>query len=341
MEDERIVIQAIPSRRAAEVCTLVPEDESDNPDVRPLRLKVIKPPSGWQLIDVGELWRHRELLFFFAWRDVKVRYRQTLLGAGWAVVQPLLMMVVFTIFLGRVAGAGSTDLPYPLFVYTGLLPWMFFSSAIASAGNSVVSSESIITKIYFPRLLVPFAAVAATVVDCCCALGMLLLMLLYYRVWPGATLLLVPVLIALTGLLALGIGTLLAAMNVAYRDVKYVIPFMIQLWMFATPAIYMQVSSAAGLDQLRPESAAVAGLETAAADADVARPAGHDRYASVSMPLFRLNPMNGFVAFFRAAVLGTPLPWAQLAAGTAITAVALGVGVFYFRRVENTFADVI
>ena len=337
------MLQAVTSPASDDVFALDgPREESVTDATPPLPLKVITPPSGWQLVNVGELWRHRELLFFFAWRDVKVRYKQTVLGAAWAVIQPLLMMVVFTAFLGRMAGANSTALPYPLFVFAGLLPWMFFSSAIASAGNSVVSSESIITKIYFPRLLVPFAAVAATFVDCLCTLGTLALMLLYYRVWPGPALLLVPVVIALTGLLALGIGTLLAAMNVAYRDVKYVIPFLIQLWMFATPAIYLP--SELGTSLANHESSRTATSRSAAPAEETASThplANRTGEESAATSLLRLNPMNGIVAFFRAAVLGGALPWGQLAQGAALTAAALGLGLFYFRRVENTFADVI
>ncbi len=334
------MLEALTSATSKDLCALaVPREERETTVATPQRLKIITPPSGWQLINIGELWRHRELLFFFAWRDVKVRYKQTLLGAAWAVIQPLMMMVVFTAFLGRLAGADAMAVPYPLFVFVGLLPWMFFSSAIASAGNSVVSSESIITKIYFPRLLVPFAAVAATFVDCLCALGMLAVMLLYYGVWPGATLLLVPVVIVVTGLLALGIGTLLAALNVAYRDVKYVIPFLIQLWMFATPAIYIEANS--GREHQAESISATASSAGTVVETSGAPHSSTSTLASFAKPLVHLNPMNPLVTFFRAAVLGRPLPWTELAGGLAVTIGALGLGMFYFRRVENTFADVI
>ena len=202
---------------------------------------LIRPAQGWQSINFGELWQFRELIFFLTWRDVKVRYKQTLLGAAWAILQPLLMMVIFTIFFGRLAGVPSGGFPYPLFAYAGLLPWTFFSTAIANAGNSVVGSERLITKIYFPRLAVPFAAVGAAVVDFLIAFGLLIVMMVYYQVAPGPGLLLVPAICAVILLAALGVGTLLAALNVAYRDFRYVIPFLVQVWMFATPSVYMQV----------------------------------------------------------------------------------------------------
>lgn len=317
----------------------VPRDVDESADNSSLPLKVIEPASGWQLLNLGELWRYRELLYFFAWRDVKVRYKQTLLGAGWAIIQPLLMMAVFTIFLSRMAGIESGDIPYPLFVYAGLLPWMLFATGIASAGNSVVSSESIITKIYFPRLLVPFASVAAAVVDSACALAVLFVMLLYYRIWPGWSILLVPGIIGLTSIAALGVGTLLAALNVAYRDVKYVIPFLVQMWMFATPAIYMQVEPVAqedGLSVARP-SAIESGMPAPAVNSG-----GREASLSANVKaLLALNPMNSMVAFFRAAVLGRRLPWSPLLLGVCVSVSILVLAVLYFRRVESTFADVI
>ncbi|HEY2252152.1 MAG TPA: ABC transporter permease [Planctomycetaceae bacterium] len=317
---------------------LRPAEDADG-----LRLKVITPPIGWQVIDLAELWRYRELLYFFAWRDVKVRYKQTLLGAAWAVIQPLLMMVVFTAFLGRLAGQPAGDAPYPLYVFAGLVPWMFFATAVGSASNSVVSSESIITKIYFPRMLVPFAAVGAAVVDCVCALGVLLAMLAYYRVWPGWSILLVPLIIGLIGIAALGVGTLLAALNVAYRDVKYAIPFLLQLWMFATPAIYMGPGVEPASDMAAPNAAHAT---TSQGPAPLADPGA--KTASLKSQLLpdlkdilKLNPMNRFVRFLRAAALGRPLPWIDLVWGAAIAVAVLGFGVVYFRRIENTFADII
>ncbi|HKI18764.1 MAG TPA: ABC transporter permease [Isosphaeraceae bacterium] len=268
----------------------------------------IRPAQGWQWINFGELWQFRELVYFLTWRDVKVRYKQTLLGAAWAILQPLMMMVVFTIFFGRMAGVSSGDLPYPLFAYAGLLPWTFFATAIAAAGNSVVGSERMITKIYFPRLAVPFAAVGAAVVDFLIAFGLLIGMMVYYRIAPGWGLLLVPAIFGAILLAALGVGTLLAALNVAYRDFRYVIPFMVQIWMFATPTVYMQPKTA---------------------------PAG-----SVQL-LLALNPMTSLITAFRASALGGTIPWNALGLAAAAVALAFFLCCLYFRKVEDGFADII
>src|SRR5271157_692738 len=269
---------------------------------------LIHPAQGWQLINFGELWQFRELIYFLTWRDVKVRYKQTLLGAAWAILQPLLMMFVFTIFFGRMAGVSSGGLDYPLFAYAGLLPWTFFATAIAAAGNSVVGSERLITKIYFPRLAVPFASVGAAVVDFLIAFGLLIAIMVYDRVAPGWGLLFVPVIFGAILLAALGVGTLLAALNVAYRDFRYVIPFLVQLWMFATPSVYMQ-----------PKDTASGWIHV----------------------LLALNPMTTLIAVFRASVLGGPVPWGPLAVALAAVALAFLLGCLYFRRVEDTFADII
>ncbi|MFI5459073.1 MAG: ABC transporter permease [Isosphaerales bacterium] len=299
---------------------------------------MIRPPQGWQLINVRELWKFRELVYFLTWRDVKVRYKQTVLGAAWAILQPLLMMVVFTIFFGRMAGVSSGDLPYPLFAYAGLLPWTFFATAIATAGNSVVGSERLITKIYFPRLAVPFAAVGAAIVDFLIAFGLLIAMMVYYRVPPGWGLLLVPAIFGSILLAALGVGTLLAALNVAYRDFRYVIPFLVQVWMFATPSVYMQVAD---------ESPVVASrLASPPAGAPTSRPpdageAGKRPLSPAVRAALALNPITGLIGAFRAAVLGGPIPWADLATSSVFSLLAFFVGCFYFRRVEDTFADII
>jgi lipopolysaccharide transport system permease protein len=269
---------------------------------------LILPPRGWQPINVRELWQFRELVYFLTWRDVKVRYKQTVLGAAWAILQPLLMMVIFTIFFGRMAGVSSGGFDYPLFAYTGLLPWTFFATAIANAGNSVVGSERLITKIYFPRLAVPFAAVGAAVVDFFCAIGMLVAMMIYYRVAPGPGLILMPLVFAGILLAALGVGTLLAALNVAYRDFRYVIPFLVQLWMFATPTVYMQPKAASsGWGQV----------------------------------VLMLNPMTSLVAAFRASALGGPIPWEGLVVSSTAVVLVFLLGCLYFRKVEDRFADII
>jgi lipopolysaccharide transport system permease protein len=277
----------------------------DSPE---LQITVIRPPRGWQLINFRELWRFRELVYFLTWRDVKVRYKQTLLGAAWAILQPAMMMVIFTIFFARMAGVPSGDIPYPLFAYAGLLPWTFFASAISNAGNSVVGSERLVTKIYFPRLAFPFASVGAAVVDFAMALVLLVGMMIYYGFMPGLGLLLALLLFTSTLLAALGMGALLAALNVAYRDFRYVIPFMVQMWMFATPTIYMD-------------------------------PTGSK--ASRFQAVLALNPMTGLIASFRAAALDQPIPWSQFGLSTACAVLMFLIGCLYFRKVEDNFADII
>jgi lipopolysaccharide transport system permease protein len=313
----------------------LPTDEASQGEDRPVTL--VLPPRGWQLINLRELWQFRELTYFLAWRDVKVRYKQTVLGAAWAILQPLLMMVIFTIFFARLAGVASGSVPYPLFAYAGLLPWTFFATAIAAAGNSVVGSERLITKIYFPRLAIPFAAVGAAVADFVIAFGLLVAMMVFYRVAPGWGLLLVPVIFGSISLAALGVGTLLAALNVAYRDFRYVIPFLVQVWMFATPSVYMQVAD---------EPAVVASRPCALADAPTgpradAGDAGKRPLSAAVRTALALNPMTGLIGSFRAAVLGGPIPWGKLAATSGCAILAFLVGCFYFRRVEDSFADII
>jgi lipopolysaccharide transport system permease protein len=288
------------------IVTAVAQPIPDEPPTQPTI--VIDPPRGWQLVNVRELWRFRELVYFLAWRDVKVRYKQTVLGAAWAILQPLLMMVVFTIFFSRLAGVPSGDLPYPLFAYAGLLPWTFFATAITTAGNSIVGSERLITKIYFPRLAVPFAAVGAAVVDFVIAFGLLLVMMLYYRIAPGFGLLLTPLIFGMIALAALGIGTFLAALNVAYRDVRYVIPFLVQIGMFATPTVYMQPKAA---------------------------PSGWTQV------LLALNPMTSLIGAFRASTLGGPISWWQIGMASAAVVIVFGVSCLYFRTIEDGFADII
>jgi len=278
---------------------------------------VIEPDAGWTGLGLGEVWKHRELLLVLTWRDIKARYKQTLLGAGWAVFQPALVMVVFTVFLARMGGVPAGDLPYPLFVYAGLLPWTFFSNAVLSAGNSVVSSENLITKVYFPRLVIPFASAGAGLIDFGIALGGLVLLMAFYGIAPGWPILLAPLVVLLLTLAAVGIGTLVAALGVKYRDFRQVFPFLVQVGMFATPVIYMQPQQAALERSTLP---AVAG----------------------AVPLvLALNPVNGLIGFFRACFLGGPLPWADLAVSAGIVAGLFVVACLYFRRVESSFADII
>jgi lipopolysaccharide transport system permease protein len=311
----------------------------------PPTVTVIAPPRSWQFLNLRELWQYRELLMVLAWRDVTVRYKQTILGAAWAVLQPAMMMIVFTVFLGQMAQMDSGGVPYPVFVYAGLLPWTFFASAISSAGFSVVGNSQMVSKIYFPRLLIPMAAIAAAVVDFLIAFLLLIGLMCYWHneIHPGFGILLVPLLLALAAMAALGVGTLLAALNVVYRDLRHIIPFLVQIWMFATPTIYMSVEAH---DAAAPARAAVAdsqGIDAGAATAPHARPrhAGGTSVPGWVKNVLRLNPMTDLVGFFRAAVLGGPLPWARLAMSASIIAVACVVGLMYFRRVESGFADII
>lgn len=269
---------------------------------------VIEPRPGWQIVDVAELWRYRELLFFLAWRDVKVRYKQTVLGAAWAVLQPLATMIVFTICLGRVARNPEAGVAYPLFLFAGLLPWNFFAHAVTAAGNSVIGNQNLITKVYFPRLIIPMSATGASAVDFAVAFVVLLVLMLCYGSVPGWGLLVVPLLAVSIMIAALGMGMLLSALTVAYRDFRHAVPFMVQLWMFATPAIYLQDESTLGSPL---------------------------RVASL------LNPVHGLIVNFRAAMLGTPYDLGALAASLAISAGLLLVGSLYFRRTERGFADIV
>jgi lipopolysaccharide transport system permease protein len=274
----------------------------------PLPVMVIEPTSGWRLIDLGELWRYRELLFFLTWRDVQIRYKQTILGAAWAILQPLATMLVFSLFFGRVAASASSPVPYSLFVLAGLVPWMFFSNAIAAAGQSVVGSQSLVTKVFFPRLIIPMGAVGAGLVDFAIAFGLLVVMTAWQGAAPGWSSGLIPLVTLGLVIAALGVGTLLSALTVAYRDFRYVVPFLVQFWMFATPSIYLQAGS------------------------------GTDSRLSYLLPL---NPAYGLIANFREAMLGGPIDWYSLAVSGVVGVILFLVGCLYFRRVERDFADII
>jgi lipopolysaccharide transport system permease protein len=266
----------------------------------------IQPSAGWIGLDLRELWRYRDLGYFLIWRDLKVRYRQTLFGAGWAILQPVLLMLVFSAFLGQVEGIGRPDVPYPLFALAGLVPWTLFSQSLSSASNSVVTSQNLISKVYFPRLLLPVSSVASFVVDFVIASAVLLVALLVFGRVPPVTFVLVPVLGVFAVMAALAVGLWLAAINVQYRDVKYAIPFLIQVWLFASPVAYSSDLVPGGL-----------------------------------RGIFALNPMTGVIDGFRWATLGGPRPDATIAiAGIATVAMLVG-GLTYFRRVERTFADTI
>jgi lipopolysaccharide transport system permease protein len=273
-----------------------------------LPVTVIEAKAGWHLVDVRELWACRELLLFLVWRDVKVRYKQTVLGAAWAVLQPLALMVVFTVFLGRVASGTAAGDDYPLFVFAGLLPWTFFASAISSASQSVVGNQNLVTKVYFPRLVVPFSAVGTALVDFAVAFGMLIVLMVWHGVMPSWGALFAGVVLLGLVLAAAGVGVLLAALTVAYRDFRYVVPFAVQVWMFATCSIYL------------PADELMSGRARA---------------------LLPLNPAYGLISGFRQAMLGEVLDWYALGVSSAVSVALLVVGLLYFRRVERAFADII
>lgn len=274
-----------------------------------LPVTVIEPRSAWSVVNLRELWRYRELLYFLTWRDIKVRYKQTVFGVAWAVLQPLATMLAFTLFLGQASGvAGGLDYPYSLFVFAGLLPWLFFAGAVSSAGQSVVGNQNLVTKVYFPRLIIPFSAAGVGLLDFLIGLGLLLVLMGVNGVWPGPSFLWVPVLMLLLLTAALGVGTLLSALTVAYRDFRFVVPFLVQLWMFATPSIYMRADQALG------ES------------------------AQAWLPL---NPAYGLIVNFRQAALGGPMDWYALGVSGTVSVALLAIGCLYFRRVERNFADII
>jgi lipopolysaccharide transport system permease protein len=280
------------------------------PPADDLPVTVIERRPGWHLFDLAELWRYRELLYFLTWRDVKLRYKQTVLGAGWAVIQPLATMFVFSTFFGNMKDVAEHlgSLPYPLFVYAGMLPWAFFSSALTSAGQSVVSNQNLVTKVYFPRLLIPVGATGAHLVDFAVAFVLLLALMLSYGVLPGPGMLLVVPLLLLLVVAALGVGTFLAALTVEYRDFRFVVPFLVQLWLFATPCIYLPTN---------PDAPA---------------------WQAWVLPL---NPAYGLILNFRQAVLGGGLDGYSLAVSAAVGVASFVAGCLYFRRVERGFADVI
>ncbi|HTA73207.1 MAG TPA: ABC transporter permease [Gemmatimonadaceae bacterium] len=270
------------------------------------RLHVYRRRQGVAALDWAELWEYRELLYFLVWRDVKVRYKQAVLGAGWAVLQPAMAMVIFTIIFGRLVKLPTDGSPYPVFVYAGLLPWTFFSNAVSTASNSLVNSANVITKVYFPRVIIPLAAVGAGLVDFTVAFGLLIILLVWYHIPLTPWFALVPVFLLLTVIAAVGVGTVLSALTVNYRDFRWVLPFAIQVWLYATPVTYAS--------SVVPEKWRVA---------------------------FGLNPMAGVVEGFRSAVLGRPPLWTLVGTSAVVAVATLVLGLIYFQRVERTFVDVV
>jgi lipopolysaccharide transport system permease protein len=271
-----------------------------------LATTVIQPSSGWRALDFGELWRFRELVFFLALRDVTVRYKQTALGVAWVLLQPLLAMGIFSIVFGS-RGLTAGGVPYPLFVISGLVPWFYFANATSGASGSIVGNAQLISKVYFPRLAIPLAAVLAALVDLAIGLAMAIILLVVFGVGIGPQLLALPVLVMLEVVTAFSVSIWLSALDVQYRDVRYAVPFLVQVWLFATPVIY--------------------------ASADV--PARWQ-------VLLALNPMSGIIEGFRWALLGgAEPPLAALTVSVVVVAALLATGLLYFRRMERTFADVI
>ena len=270
-------------------------------------LSIIEPKKGWIPINFKEIWKFRELLYFLTKRDIKVRYKQTVLGGLWAIIQPLFSMLVFTLFFGKLAKVPSDGIPYPIFVYAGLLPWTYFANALSASGNSLVGSQNLITKVYFPRLIIPASASLAGLLDFFIAMLVLCVLMIYYQFLPGLGILIFPVLVGLTFFCAVGVGLWLSALNVEYRDIRYVIPFLIQLWLFLSPVIY-------------PVSI----------------------LSETYQRLLALNPMGGVIAAYRSSLLGhQPIDWFLLSISTAMIFFLFLSGVYYFRRMERTFADVV
>ena len=268
----------------------------------------IEPSRGWVSLKLRELWEYRELLYFLTWRDVKVRYKQTVLGAAWAIIQPFFTMVVFSLFFGNLARIPSDGIPYPIFSFAALVPWTFFANGMSLSSNSLVGAANLIKKIYFPRLVIPISSVISGVVDFALAFIVLLGMMLVYGIVPTLNVIFLPLLLLLAFVTALGVGMWLSAMNVQFRDVRYTVPFLTQFWMFATPIAYP--SSLIENDLLRT--------------------------------LYGLNPMTGVVEGFRWALLNTDTAPGPVIIVSTLAAVALLVsGVYYFRRMEKTFADVV
>jgi len=271
-------------------------------------INIIQPSKGWVSLKLREVWEFRELLYFLTWRDIKVRYKQTLFGAAWAIIQPFFTMIVFSLFFGRLADIPSDGIPYPIFSYAALLPWTFFANGLMQSSNSLVGSSSLISKVYFPRLIVPFSAVLSGLPDFLIAFVVLIGMMVYYGLYPTlASLFWLPVFIVLALITATGVGLWLSALNVEFRDIRYIVPFLIQFWLFATPVAY-------------PASLLEEPWRT----------------------LYGLNPMVGVIEGFRWALLQSGSPPGPMVLVSALASVSVLVsGLFYFRRMEKTFADIV
>lgn len=266
---------------------------------------VIEPPRGWRAVDFGELWRYRELLYFLVWRDIKVRYKQTVIGAAWAILQPLCQMVIFSVIFGAFAKIPSEGFPYPIFVYAGLLPWTFFANAVSQSSVSLVNQSQLLTKVYFPRLFIPSSSIGVGLVDFGLSFCVYVCLMLWYGHAPGVSVVLLPVLLLLTMMTALGVGVFLASVTVAYRDFRLVVPFMVQIWMYLSPVVYAVT--------LVPE-----------------------KYRW----LMAFNPMTGIIGGFRSVLLNQPVDWNALGISAVVASLVLFIGVSNFRRTERRFADI-
>lgn len=272
----------------------------------PIPTLKIRPPKKWVPINFSEIWQYRELLYFFVWRDVKIRYKQTALGFLWAIIQPLFLMVVFTLFFGGLAKIPSEGIPYPLFSFAALIPWTLFAEGLTRSTTSMVSNANIMTKVYFPRLIMPISGILSPLVDFTIAFIILILMMAYYGFVPTIAIILLPLFIILAIMTSLAVGLWLSALNVKYRDFQYTIPFLIQLWLFASPVVY-------------PSSLLPAQLQV----------------------LYGLNPMAGVIEGFRWALLGTNPPGAMILVSVGVVVLLLVGGLLYFKRMEQYFADVV
>lgn len=267
---------------------------------------VIQPTKGWNSVDLRDLWQFRDLLLILTMRDIKVRYKQTILGAGWAVLQPLFTMLVFSLFFGRLAGISSDGIPYPIFAYAGLLPWTFFSNAVTNSGNSLVGNSTLITKVFFPRLIIPMASVGSSLVDFAIAFFLLILLMFYYGIELTINILMLPVIVISTTILAVGIGMWMSALNVKYRDIRYALPFFIQIGLFVTPIIYPA--------SLVPENW---------------------RW------LLFINPLAGQIEAYRTTFFGGDFNWFSFGISLVITLIILFYSTYTFKKMEKSFADII
>lgn len=267
----------------------------------------IKPNPGWRAIDVRELWRYRELLYFLAWRDVKVRYKQTVLGAAWAVIQPIMTMVVFTIFFGKLGRMEEqSTVAYPIFVYAALLPWQFFATSVNQGGQSLITGANLISKVYFPRLIIPFSTLGAPLVDLAISFCVYALLMLWYGVPLTVSAFALPLCVCGMVLTTVGVATFLSALTVAYRDFRYVVPFMVQIWMFASPVAY-----------------------------------SFEKIPAQWQLIYAVNPMAGIISGYRSALLGQRFHWGAITMSLGVSLTVFVAGTVYFRRVERRFADIV